>query len=236
MLKEKKFRKGGVSWDSAVPAFVLIIVLLIVLIPFATKTVFGASDTMTNWWEMWFGGATPKPKPISELEAAIVCSYYRCMKGCSSKEVNDLKMKFDEKLFDCASFCENSEGKICDENAMRTPIKVDVGGKEDISKQDFGFAPCIMRITNYDDYPGGDFINIQKTKVKLIEEEECKSESYGILKGAVKKATIDAGTYYIWTRSKTLLGMWGQTIVWSELPTVTSTQTSTEPSYKPSQD
>jgi hypothetical protein len=234
MLKEKKFRKG-VTWNEAVPAIVVIVILLLLLIPFVTQTTFASSDTMKKWWEYWFGGGAATPKPTSYLEAAIVCSYYRCTEGCDSKQVKKIDMDFSGRGFNCTDFCKqgkNSEGKICDDNAMKNPISVTIGGKEDVSKQNLGFAVCITEQEKIDGAPAPDFVNIDKRGIDQSSKEQdyCRVEEHPI--PGMKKVSIKGGTYYIWTHSRTFVGTWGQTVVWLERPTTiststTSTQTST---------
>lgn len=52
--------------------------------------------------ELYFGWIQP-----SDLEQAVLCSYYRCAQGCLSAEVQQITWKEGGKTISCNSFCQN---------------------------------------------------------------------------------------------------------------------------------
>lgn len=63
---------------------------------------------------------------LTNLEDAILCAYYRCVKGCDSDEVKNLEIHVSENdVKNCKrDFCDpfKEDGKVCGDNAKNNPV------------------------------------------------------------------------------------------------------------------
>jgi hypothetical protein len=193
----------------------IIIVILVVFLMFKY-----IPQGFANLWNQLLGIKTEGLKAYS-LDAAISCSYYRCIEGCNSDGVKNSNVVAYGEDFNCSrDFCklewQDSGGKICDDNAKSHPVVVSME-EGMLSKEDLDFAKCIFEVEKPGEWAVPDFVTIDKAiKKNILEEEACGVE--GVAGGTgIKKANIGSGTYYIWTYSKAW-GGWGQTVVWSQTP------------------
>lgn len=142
------------------------------------------------------------------LESAIKCSFYRCVSGCNSDDVKNIKYSSGAYSFDCSNFCKSEftdtgsiDGKICDDKSKTNPVvaQVVLSNGEQIYMSNLTFANCIME-TDGCNFPNGiqKFVYVPKSSVKENTETAitCPARKQGF-----NSLVVLQGTYKIWTDS-----------------------------------
>jgi hypothetical protein len=136
----------------------------------------------------------------SVLIAAIKCSYYRCVEGCNSDNVKDLKignLKCKEDF--CKPGSQDSSGKVCGDNSKNSPVAVTLSEDGLLSLDDLSFLTCLkLSPKNSCNYMGGNMENTVTVQASAVKEETlvtggaCRYQSY-------KSFVVKAGSYNVWT-------------------------------------
>ena len=131
---KKSLNRGFV--ESRIVIFALALIAIIFLVFFMWDKIEEVIAEITGI-DIGYDGGGPGQEFIV-LEAAIECSYYRCMEGCDSDEVKGISWSG----IDCLDFCveeeyKDGEGRICGDNAKNYPIIVQGEGSIFKDKIDF---------------------------------------------------------------------------------------------------
>jgi len=175
-------------------------------------------------------------QPPSPLEKAILCSYYRCIEGCSSPNTNEYCYDLYENSW--TDICENpkklgfsSNGKICGWNAIQWPVEIKLKDSKLSKSAVSDAAQCIV----FDKSSGGinwwevtqrfiPILNIIKQigdtwgEVKILfidnrlisskETETCSFGYYVDINNAIKQTSLD-GEAYISTIDNSICYLFG---------------------------
>jgi hypothetical protein len=136
-----------------------------------------------------------KLTPLSPLEKAILCAYYRCMEGCAGDNTNEYCSDF---WVDACNKPEKagllgSDLKVCDWASEQYPVELKDISEQEIKKQIHNIEfDCIYtddsNLNPTVTLPGPMlFLRINKALLKNIKREDCSPFSK-----AVMKATISA--------------------------------------------
>lgn len=129
--------------DLQVSTILYLIIAVIILLIFAPMIVRVSGDVMNS-----IGMALGIVKP-SNIEQAILCSYYRCIEGCSSTRMEEIKWKEGNEVVFCQDFCNPSDVfgdcssdladcytdtdklTICADKANKYPVNITLGKSEE---------------------------------------------------------------------------------------------------------
>ena len=199
----------------------ILIVGLLICVVFVSVAIFlilpnFGIDFVRQWLQG--GGGTSAPEAIV-LQNAIQCAYNRCVYGCNSNQVKNLKYSVSGNFFDCTQFCKPEwtdtgtiDGNICDDNAKAHPVTARVGSDsgEKISMDKLSFAVCILQsdactsTTSYNYFSNVVYVdkNIALANSGKVTTCPIKLPQVGGILG-YSSIVINQGTYNIWTSSHT---------------------------------
>jgi len=206
-VRMKRMRMKGIEGK-----FIVTIVLVVVVILLAVGFVISQGGP-AKWPFVWalFNEATGEyNKPTADkLDAAIKCSYFRCVSGCNADEIKDLEVEVGGKIKKCKEdLCDpiQKDGKVCgQENALQATVSNADG--ELLQKENIPFVSCIRDEQNCGDIKGPEgFVVIIKEGIKentADESDFCRVPYPG--HPGIKRVIILPATYKIWTSDYNLL-------------------------------
>lgn len=200
------------SWSSLLGIFIIGIIILVIFAAIAIILIL--PNLGINFVFEWLQGAGTSAPEAIVLQNAIQCSFDRCVYGCNSDQVKNLKYSIGGNFFDCTQFCKPEwtntgiiDGKICDDKAKANPVVAYVASNqgEKISLSKLSFAPCILQTDKCS--PTTDFQKVIYIEQSIAKENSATTatcpiklpQTEGIL--GISSIVIKQGTYKIWTNS-----------------------------------
>jgi len=157
----------------------------------------------------------PMP-PRDPLGEAIICVYYRCVKGYHF--VNQIKWRF----INCTcsgNWDENGDGKICGDESKRHPIEFETNESLSFNRSDVFYTRVLGKcphkrifggcnavdncfVASDSNYPCNaylGFVHLDGRKTKVIKSEKCTFSRGSI--NVVLEGSLESGKYYAWSES-----------------------------------
>jgi hypothetical protein len=220
MWLKNRFKKGDSGPISTIGSLVLLVIILVGVAAFFMYSASAGTKQITIWEQLmsWYNKQY-QPVPTSYLEAVVLCSYYRCMNGCDSFEVENAKWNFEEDKVNCKEdFCKEGkdpQGKIC---SGIYAINLNLSARQNISTENLKLLTCILEADDVDSYTYPNVIQLDKNLSKsyvIKEKDYCTIFADRGSIEAIKRVELK-GKLFIWTNEN------GNTLIWSKKKLVPS--------------
>jgi len=208
------------AWKYITDAIIAVIILLIFV-----PMMFTSAGNVWNLLAEKLGLISYSP-----VEKAVLCSYYRCVKGCDAPETLEYCSDLAEACSLPLSFHVDDSGKVCGWAAAQFPVAIELKGNAEVDKEKLKNKIGIDCVATDD--TGGNIdwweflqpwkhIGWQWEKVNLlyipsssltkVTRETCPLPGTVVLKleNAVKYAQTKEGTHYAYTLDNSICFLWG---------------------------
>ena len=118
----------------------------------STFFIFRLVPQVSKLFSQYFPSLFPQ-KPLSLIEKAALCAYYRCEKGCASEETEDVCGDWYKDVCNCGNKegqipCTEPGNRVCNWLAVEYPVIIDLSGKSvknrSIIKDVSGLSACLL--------------------------------------------------------------------------------------------
>jgi hypothetical protein len=142
----------------------------------------------------------------TSLEAAIKCSYLRCLDGCGKESIKNLQISSTKNCDTDYCVPYQKDGKVCGDDAKTNPVKVTLANNQVISREKLKTAAtgdlgaCMVKSDSCNaQFAMKGWVNIQK---EVIVEKQWEKTNCPYIRTQVEgfdKVVVSAEKYEVWT-------------------------------------